>query len=187
MYSENDTKNTIINFQQYLSTDRAVGNEEISSTLQPDDEYTDTKSTSPRFKRFQKLTNSQIFEPEVNIAMDDNKLLEKYMDKVDQDQRDLRNELEEREARIENRIAEAENREKERMDRIEKLFLQQSEKIDMLKDEVSKQLEDEKKYRHTNNIAIILGVIATIVALAGIYFATISTITDIINLAVPNM
>ena len=48
-------------------------------------------------------------------------------------------------------------------------------------------LEDEKKYRHTNNIAIILGVIATIVALAGIYFATISTIPDIINLAVPNM
>lgn len=183
MFSDNRTN--IIDISN-LSGKYAVGSEDTSSILPQEEEYTDTKSIAPKYRSYLQLANSKVFE-DGSDAMEDNKLLEKYMDKVDQDQRDLRNDLKERELRIERRISEAENREKERMDRIESLFEQQSEKIDRLKDEVTKQLEDEKKYRHTNNIAIILGVIATIVALAGIYFATVSTITDIINLAFPTV
>ena len=43
-------------------------------------------------------------------------------------------------------------------------------------------MEEEKKYRHSNTIAIISGVVATVLAMVGIYYATISTITSIMGL-----
>lgn len=185
MSSEN-TKSGIVVDVTHLAARRVVGKEDTSSIIFPRDEYNYTKNVTPQVGGYVSTVKGKALEDGAK-AMDDNKLLEKYMDKVDQDQRDLRNELKERELRIEKQISEAEKREKERMDRIENLIAQQNEKIDGLKDEVSKQLEDEKKYRHNNNIAIVAGVVATVVALAGIYFATISTITDVIGLALPNM
>ena len=43
------------------------------------------------------------------------------------------------------------------------------------------KLEEDRKYRHTNNIAIVLGVIATVAAMVGIYYATVSTIASIVH------
>ncbi len=116
--------------------------------------------------------------------MDDNKLLEIYMDKIDRDQRELRNDMRERESRITKQIAEAEKRENERMSRIEDLIKDQNTIINNLKDEVQSKLEDDKKYRHTNNIAIVSGVVATVLAMIGIYYATVSMITDIIGVTI---
>lgn len=45
------------------------------------------------------------------------------------------------------------------------------------------RMEEEKKYRHSNNIAIVIGVVSTVVAMIGIYYATISTITSILGIA----
>ena len=65
------------------------------------------------------------------------------------------------------------------LEKIEKMILEQNRKIDDLSDKITEKLEDDKKYRHTNNIAIIIGVVTTVIAMVGIYYATISTITDI--------
>lgn len=79
-------------------------------------------------------------------------------------------------------MAESENRINKRFDKLEQMIEKQNTKIDDLKDEIQKQIVDEKRYRHTNNIAIVLGVIATILTMVGIYYATISTISDMIGL-----
>lgn len=114
--------------------------------------------------------------------MDENKLLELYMKKVDNDQRELRDDTRERESRIEKQISKAEERENDRMNRIEQLIITQNEKIDTLNKDVLDKLDSDKKYRHTNNIAIVIGVVTTVIAMIGIYYATVSTITNIIGI-----
>lgn len=129
--------------------------------------------------------------------MDD--LLKTYIEKVDRDQRDLKADIkeserrtkenieasekrsEDRTIRIENIIKESEKRTEDKIIRIENLINEQSKGIESLKDEVRKQLEEDKKYRHTNNIAIVIGVIATALTMIGIYYATVSTIASLIT------
>ena len=114
--------------------------------------------------------------------MDD--LLQKYIEKVDRDQSDLKEDIRESERRNQKRSEDSERRLEDRMERLERLISGQSDKIDGLKEEVQKQLSEDKRYRHTNNIAIVLGVIATALTMVGIYYATVSMITDIIGVAV---
>jgi len=116
--------------------------------------------------------------------MDDNKMLEMYINKVDKDQSELKQDIRESEKRMENHMIQSEKRIEDRMNRIESLLVSQNDKIDGLKDEVTKQLSEDKKYRHTNNIAIALGVVATVLAMVGIYYATVSMITDIIGVSI---
>lgn len=190
MYSNEENK-AIISIMPYLSPEKlkAVGENDTSSILKQDNAYTDTKSITPDFTKFGLSYSKHLENIDKKVQgekafMDDNKLLEIYMEKVDKDQRELRNDMKERETRIEKQISDSELRQNERMNRIEQLIVAQNEKIDFLKDKVSEQLESDKKYRHTNNIAIALGVIATVIALVGIYYATVSMITDIIGVAV---
>lgn len=124
----------------------------------------------------------QVYEAQ-HIGGDDmDDLLKSYIEKVDRDQSELKIDMREREERIEKRISESESRMDARLDRIENMLNDQNNKIDDLKEHVNEKLEDDKKYRHTNNIAIVLGVIATVIAMVGIYYATVSTITDIISM-----
>lgn len=109
-------------------------------------------------------------------------LLKTYIEKVDRDQVSLREDIRESERRTEKRIHDYEERMENRFDRIEKLIRDQNEDIKNLKDEVNNRLQEDQKYRHTNNIAIIIGVIATVLSMVGIYYATVSSITDIIGL-----
>lgn len=113
--------------------------------------------------------------------MENDKILELYINKIDKDQSELKKDLREREERIDKRIAETEARTEKKLEKIEKMILEQNRKIDDLSDKITEKLEDDKKYRHTNNIAIIIGVVTTVIAMVGIYYATISTITDILG------
>lgn len=113
-------------------------------------------------------------------SMDD--LLQKYIEKVDRDQSDLRTDIRESENRVNGKIVDAEQRMDKRLDKIEEMIMEQNKKMEVLTERVSEKLEDDRKYRHTNNIAILLGVVATVIALAGIYYATVSTITDILGM-----
>jgi exonuclease VII large subunit len=112
--------------------------------------------------------------------MDD--LLKTYIEKVDKDQMALREEMREREQRTEKRIDDSEHRMEAKISRIEEMINSQNEKMDTLKETINVKMEEEKKYRHSNTIAIISGVVATVLAMVGIYYATISTITSIMGL-----
>ena len=185
MFSKDEIDKSQLSKVISLPKNKAVGDENTSSIYSPMNTYTDASSVNSRqYEMFSRYgIKNNLYKNEGDI-MDENKLLEKYMDKIDRDQRDLREEMKEREERIEKRIAEADLREKERMDRIERLIHEQDEKMEVLKEIVSDKLEDDKKYRHSNNIAIALGVIATVISMIGIYYATVSMVTDIIGVAV---
>lgn len=113
-------------------------------------------------------------------VMDD--LLKSYIEKVDRDQVSLREDIRESERRTEKRIEDSEHRMDIRLDKIEDLINKQNDKVDDLKESVNQNLEEDKKYRHNNNIAIVIGVVSTVIAMVGIYYATISTITDILGI-----
>lgn len=130
---------------------------------------------------FEELSNEIAASMEGDY-MNDNKYLEIYLEKIDEDRRRLQTEFKEREERITKQTENSEIRMNIKLDKIENLILDQNNKIDNLKDEVKNQLSEDKKYRHANNIAIALGVIATVLAMVGIYYATVSTITDIIGM-----
>lgn len=165
----------------------AIGNGKSISIPTSNATYNDCSSVSPFIEKWKDVSASSkeiATDGKEGAVMEDNKLLEKYMDKIDRDQRELRNDVREREARIEKQISDSEARENDRMNRIEQLIVSQNEKIDSLNDKVREQLESDKKYRHTNNIAIVIGVVTTVIAMIGIYFATVSMITDIIGVAI---
>lgn len=111
--------------------------------------------------------------------MDD--LLQKYIEKVDRDQSDLRKDIKDSEDRVNRVVENSEQRMDKRLDRIEQMINDQNNRIDALSEKITTKLEEDRKYRHTNNIAIVLGVIATVAAMVGIYYATVSTIASIVH------
>ena len=112
-------------------------------------------------------------------SMDD--LLQKYIEKVDRDQSDLRKDIKDSEDRVNRVVENSEQRMDKRLDRIEQMINDQNNRIDALSEKITTKLEEDRKYRHTNNIAIVLGVIATVADLIGIYYATVSTIATIVH------
>ena len=113
--------------------------------------------------------------------MDD--LLKSYIDKVDQDQRDLKEDIRESERRNREYIENSEKRNEERISRIETMIRDQIKSNEEFKEAVRKDINDNKKSRVSNFIAILFGVIATIIAVVNLYYATISTITSILQLS----
>ena len=112
-------------------------------------------------------------------SMDD--LLQKYIEKVDRAQSDLRKDIKDSEDRVNRVVENSEQRMDKRLDRIEQMINDQNNRIDALSEKITTKLEEDRKYRHTNNIAIVLGVIATVAAMVGIYYATVSTIASIVH------
>ena len=126
------------------------------------------------------LGKRKITRMEEGKNMDD--LLKSYIEKVDRDQSELREDVRESERRTEKKISEFDKIDN-RLNKIEQILNSQNDKIDDLKQTVNGKMEEEKKYRHSNNIAIVIGVVSTVVAMIGIYYATISTITSILGIA----
>ena len=104
--------------------------------------------------------------------MDDDKILEMYIKKVDQDQAELKQDIRESEKRLENHIIASEKRMDEKIDRIENLIVSQNEKFEKFDDkisqvskEVSNKLGDHKKFLWGITISIFLAVAAMVVTL----------------------
>ena len=110
-------------------------------------------------------------------SMDD--LLQKYIEKVDRDQSDLRKDIKDSEDRINRIVENSEMRMDKRLDRIEQMINEQNNKIDALSEKMTTKLEEDRKYRFTNNVAILLGLLGTLLTMWGIYHATASTIASI--------
>jgi len=113
--------------------------------------------------------------------MDD--LLKTYIEKVDKDQMALREEMRERERRTEKRIDDSEKRMEAKVDRIEKMMNVQNEKFDKLKESIDSSIEEDRKFHYANMIAVISGVVATILTVISLNHSAISTITSIMGLA----
>lgn len=105
-------------------------------------------------------------------TMDDNKLLEKYMDKVDSDQRDLKVEMRESERRTEKRIESSDKRLDEHVSRIVGVIEEQNKKFDKIDDKmeaisnkVSEGFNEYRKFMWGIAISILLGIAAMILSI----------------------
>lgn len=124
--------------------------------------------------------------------MDDNKLLEKYMDKVDADQRSLREEMREREERITKMTADSEARIDAKLSKIEEMIVNQNnvvnakfEKIEDKFEKMEEKFDNSVKDIKGNKIAIWGICIATILSVAGIAYAAIQVFQGFVNLVLP--
>lgn len=111
---------------------------------------------------------SNYIEGEECIGMDENKLLEKYIDKIDQDRRDQEERLSRNVQLMEERV---EKRTRETEERIEKRFI---ETMDALKETNNKINKLDEKIDSTNKW--IIGVcLSTILGIAAMVIAVIVT------------
>lgn len=118
---------------------------------------------------------------EEDANMDENKLLEKYMDKIDSDQRELKAEVREREERIEKRIAESERRIDLKLERIENMISEQNKKMDDVKDSVNQKMDENRRFMWGIVITIVLSIIASIGVIVSTYQSSISLIQQYIK------
>lgn len=128
-------------------------------------------------KPMSKSDGSKIYKMGEN-NMDD--LLKTYIEKVDRDQSDLREDIRENERRTEKRISEMENRMDSRLERIEKMIASQTEKIDSIKDDVNNKMEENKKFMWGIVVSILLSIVASIGVIIATYFSTISLLKDML-------
>lgn len=176
-FDENDKNKiqSLVNGFDAESEKRAVGFNESSSKIIDLKQRQSSSST---------VVNENSFSPflyghtgnysEVAIkggtVMDDNKILELYMDKVDKDQRDLKDDVRESERRTHRRIEESEKRNDERMAQIVELIKEQNQKIEKVEDklssvskEVSNGLNEYRKFMWGITISIFLAIAAMII------------------------
>lgn len=123
--------------------------------------------------------------------MDQDKILEIYISKVDKDQSELKKDIREREERTERHIRESEDRMDRRLQEIEALIeIQnnnlndivelQNDKMDYIKEKVETGLKENKNFMWGIVITILLSIIATIGVIVSTYFSTISLLKDMI-------
>ena len=175
MYSEHskDKQDTVVDFQtarhrkyaddNVLTNSTAIGQE--YSTTYPEK---GSKSIRPILESMKE--ESQRIERE--SIMDNNKILELYMDKVDKDQRDLKEDMRESERRTQKRIEESDKRLDEKMMQITEMIREQnrqiekvSDKIEGVSENVSDKLEDYRKSMWGITISIFLAIAAMILTI----------------------
>ena len=109
-------------------------------------------------------------------------LLKSYMDKIDNDQRDLKAEMREREERMIKATVDSEARMDARLERIEKLIEKQNadanEKFIRMEDKFDGSVKDIKE----NKISIWGICIATILSVAGLAYAAIQVFQSFVSL-----
>lgn len=124
-------------------------------------------------------------------VMDQDKILEIYISKIDKDQSELKKDIREREERTEKYIRESEERMERRLQNIESLIEKQNEKLnetverqnakmDEIKEKVETGIHENKKFMWGIVITILLSIIASIGVIVSTYFSTISLLKDMI-------
>lgn len=106
------------------------------------------------------------------ISMEDNKLLEIYMEKVDKDQRDLKDDIRESERRTQKRIEDSDKRIDEKMSLIVDIVREQNQKMDKIdlkiesvSKEVSSGLNEYRKFMWGISVSIFLAIAAMILTI----------------------
>lgn len=96
--------------------------------------------------------------------MDNDKILEKYLEKVDRDQSDLRNDIRESERRTQERISAIEQKMDDRLNRIEDMMISQNKKMESLKDALLEKMDSTQKWITGIAITTIIGIAAMVIA-----------------------
>lgn len=102
---------------------------------------------------------------DVTSAMDNNKLLEKYIEKMDKDQSDLRNDIRASEERTARNIELSEQRNIERFNRIENMINEHIKKVDEKYDKLADKIDNSNKYIRNISITTIIGIAAMIISI----------------------
>ena len=99
--------------------------------------------------------------------MDNNKILELYIAKVDKDQSELKQDIRESENRIFQKVSDSEERMNKRLDKIEDLtkFDKMDDKIVEVSQSVKNGLEDYRKFLWGITISILLAIAAMIITM----------------------
>lgn len=100
--------------------------------------------------------------------MDNNKILELYIAKVDKDQSELKQDIRESENRIFQKVSDSEERMNKRLDKIEDLIKDQNTKFDKIVEvsqSVKNGLEDYRKFLWGITISILLAIAAMIITM----------------------
>lgn len=121
-------------------------------------------------------------------SMNNDDFLKSFIDKINEDQREIKNDVREMEKRISQDIRDAESRNSAAYDRIEKMIESQNEvyaknieRMEQKIDSLTSKLDENQKYMHTTNITLVLGAVATVLSIVAIGYGVISVITDILN------
>lgn len=116
--------------------------------------------------------NKEKGKKEVFSNMDNNKLLEKYIEKMDRDQSDLRRDIQASEERTSKKISETEQRMDNRLNRIEDMISEQGNAINSLRNYVTQEfrdsIRDNRKFMWGISISITALIIATIIGISQI-------------------
>lgn len=110
--------------------------------------------------------------------MDD--YLKTYIEKVDRDQSDLKQDFRESEKRLENHINKSEERMDAQLSRIEELIKEQGHKVDDLKETINTKIGENRRFMWGITVTIILSIIASIGVIISTYLSTISLIKSMI-------
>lgn len=175
MFSKEEIeKEKITDIGKFLgrSGNRAVGESQTFSILPTISTYTDTTSIETEMYYNISLNQSPVSQLKTEsegAIMDDNKLLEMYMEKVDKDQRDLKDDMRESEKRTEKRIEISEKRLDEHMARIVDIIEEQNKKfekidgkLEKVSTDVSTGLNEYRKFMWGIAVSIFLAAIAIV-------------------------
>lgn len=127
----------------------------------------------------EKYAGSKLYNMQRADNMDD--LLKSYIEKVNRDQSDLREDIRESEKRTEHRISEMEGRMDSRLERIERMIEKQGDNIQSIEQNVNNKMDDNKKFMWGIVITILLSIVASIGVIVATYFSTISLLQDMLT------
>lgn len=100
--------------------------------------------------------------------MDNNKILEKYIEKLDRDQSDLRKDIQASEQRTGKRLSEIEQRMDNRLNRIEDMISEQGNKINSLHNHVTQEFRDNRRFMWGIVISVAALVLTAIIGIVQI-------------------
>lgn len=134
-----------------------IAKEMMGSMKQPS--YFATETVVKEFSRVQGVYEQVSEENE----MSENDLLKAYMDKISQDQSDIRSEVRESEKRISERVNEIEKRMDARLNRIEDMITSSTESMDTAVDKLKESVDSKMRWVVGTSITTILGIAAMVV------------------------
>lgn len=114
------------------------------------------------------------------VNMDNDKILEIYIQKVDKDQSELKQDMRDSEARIFDKVSESEERIDKKFDKIQNLLEKHDQKLDNVMNVVNNKMDENRKFMWGIVITILLSIIASIGVIVATYQSSIGLIRDYI-------
>lgn len=147
--------------------------------------------TYSKYLETKSLPNPTSFER--GKKMENNNLLEKYIEKVDRDQSDLRSDIRASEERTSKNLSEVQQRMDVRLNRIEDLLIKQNQsfevkfdklenKIDTKVNNLETKMDDNRKFMWGIVVTIIVSCVATAISVASMNNSLVQIVENLVSL-----